>query len=190
MGGRGVWSMTAASSPMPPAGYTRYEMDVIGGRTVGEILDEAEGYGSITYEGDRHGKNLERDLFAHAALYLDGREFTVLKEKTSSQDNVAGGTNVDLMMHNGVYWEIKSPVAKGESSDPLHFVERNLEDAERNFRDDPRTERRQTRVIFNCFHTPVDDSLIDSRIERELARHRNIREVLVIHKDGSVKPLP
>lgn len=163
----------------------------IGERTVGEILDEAVENGSITYEVDRTSKNVRNDLFAHAALYLDGREFTVLKERTSTVDGVKGGSNVDLLMTDGAYWEVKSPTSKGnKGDDPLHFVEGALENAEHNFRNHPLTEREQTRVVFNCHSTTVPDELIENRVRDELTRHPNIREVLIVHKDGSVNPLP
>lgn len=186
MGGRGARSASSLTivnrsvTYAPPAGR-------IGDRQVGDILDEAVEAGAILYEKPRTSKDMARDLFAHAALYLDGRRFTVLAERTSDQDGKKGGTNVDLLMHDGVYWEVKSPISDGRGKDPLRFVQRRMEEAEHDFQDDPRTKREHTRLVLNSAYTSVPDSAIRERLVAELDGHPNIKEVLFVKKDGSLE---
>lgn len=170
-------------------GPSRYEFDEIGNSFVGLVLNETVESGAVVYETPRASKNLHRDLFAHAALYLDGRSFTVLAETTSSVTGERGGTNVDLLMSDGLYWEVKSPTSDGVGKDPTRFVQRRLESAIHNFRDDPRAAGSDVRVVFNARHTPVADGLIRDRIARELPGHPSVAEVLLVRKDGAVEPL-
>lgn len=143
------------------------------------LIEAAIEEGAIVYEKPLDDKSLVKDFFAHAALYRDGWEFSVIKESREHK-------NIDLMLNDGTYWEIKSPVATGKGKDPLQFVEKRLQEARHQFRSHPETDESETRVVFNCKYTSVSDNEIAKRIRKEM-REQGVLEVVQVRKDGTVK---
>ena len=178
-------------------GMAPYEGDRIGGRTVESILDEAEANGGIVYEKPRSEHSGKRtgghDLFAHAALYEDGWRFTVLRELSNrditDEMRAEGKTqNVDLVMRNGIFWEVKSPDNEGRGKKPRRFVKDNIDEARHQFRNHIGTSESDTRIVFNSRFTTVDDDLIAIELGRLVGRN-GVAEIVHVRKDGKVIPI-
>lgn len=180
-----------------PAGgpYSPHELDMIGGRTVGEVLDEAEVSGAITYVKPRSKLRREdegsRDLFAHAALYQAGwRGFSVLDERnarnTPAEEWTQYKKSIDLVRMNGEYWEVKSPTAQNPGT-RLRAVERKLWEAQEQFAGHPSTNVSQTRVVLNGRYINATDKAISRKIDVEMGFRTSIVEVAQIRKDGTIE---
>ena len=79
---------------------------------------------------------------------------------------------------------MKSPDSKGAGKDQTRFVEKNLRDAKRQLARSEDADRDVT-VVFNGRYTPIEDSAISRRIDREMAKH-DIGSVIQVMKDGSI----
>lgn len=112
------------------------------------------------------------------SLVGNGRTVKVL-------DEIEGQRNIDLLI-DGKYWEVKSPIADGTSKDPLKFVQNNLEKALKQFDEHPIANRQETRVVFNCKYTSVDEAAIAERIEIEMDKRPDFLEVAMIKRNGDV----
>lgn len=171
-----------------------HENELIGNRTVGSILDEAERRNAIDYDKPRSGLRREdegsRDLFAHAALYLAGwRGFTVLGERNSSntpkEEWKRYKKSIDLKTSDGAYWEIKSP-PPGKNPGSTRAVERSFRRAADQFAGHPIGHGQPRRVVFNGRYLKASDASIRERILKEM-RLQGIDEVVQIRKDGSIR---
>jgi len=183
MGGRGASSATSELRINVPTVSVKLSSIPMDESRVDEILDYAVAEGAIVYEKDRNEKNMKRDLFAHAALYRHGWEFTVLGETTEHR-------NIDLLrMDNGEYWEIKSPDNDGGGNKPLRFVEGAFSEAKDQFRNHPDAPTNSVRVVFNTHSTLVSDDEIKAEIQRQLSLKKNgvINSVIIVHKDGTIE---
>lgn len=180
-----------------PAGgpYSPHELDMIGDRTVGEILDEAEARGAITYVKPRSKLRREdegsRDLFAHAALYQAGwRDFSVLDERnarnTPAEEWAQYKKSIDLLRMNGEYWEVKSPDAKDPGA-KLRAVERALAQAEEQFAGHPVASLDQTRVVLSGRYINATDNAISSKIDAEMSFRKNIVVVAQVLRSGEIE---
>lgn len=197
MGGRGSLSMTAADGLMPGAGKTRYDLQMISGRKVIDVINEAVENGAIIYQKPlkRFLTNEEegKDLFAHAALYLDGWKFEVPMERNSENSSKEEWAkyrkSIDIIRtDNGEYWEIKSPPAGGEWNN-TRAVERGFINAIAQFEGHPVAHSRPRRVVFNGRHLNASDDEISKRIDKEMRLH-GIHEVVQVRKDGSLQYHP
>lgn len=187
-GRMGLWRLPPIKEYGDVSGKTRANMQSLDDlKYLDPVIDVAVEYGYIKYskplESFKSIDNERRDLFAHAALASKGYRVDVVEE-------VEGEKNIDILI-DGVYWEIKSPDADGKTSkDPLKFVQNNIESAYDQFKEHPVADKSETRVVFNCRYTPVDEELIAKRIEREMVKRPDIKEVLMVTKDGDVVRFP
>ena len=152
------------------------------------LLGQAQANGRIYYEKTlddfKKAKADEKDLYAHAALLVDGREIIARAERNRDNEK-----SVDLLM-DGEYWEVKSPTADGTAANSLGFVEKNLKKAKRQFRDDPSTDNAPTRVVFNCRYSAVSDDAIESEIREKMhLKNVGVSEVIMVCKDGSLREI-
>lgn len=143
------------------------------------LIEAAIEEGAIVYEPRRNEEQLQRDFFAHAALYRDGWRFTVLTE-------IQGQSNIDLLLVNGEYWEVKSPTSSGNAKNRLGFVDSNLRTAHNQFRGHGVANEQDAKVVFNNHYTDVDDAEVINEIKKRMPK-RNIAEVVFIKKDGTIK---
>jgi len=167
---------------------------MIGDRTVGEVLDEAEASGAITYVKPRSKLRREdegsRDLFAHAALYQAGwRDFSVLDERnarnTQAEEWAQYKKSIDLVRMNGEYWEVKSP-PPGKNPDSTRAVERGFRRAEDQFVGHPVAHGQPRRIVFNGRYLKASDTKNATRIAKEM-RLQGIDEVVQVKKDGTTE---
>lgn len=186
----------ARAAMVGPAGgpYSPHELDMIGSRTVGEVLDEAEASGAITYVKPRSKLRREdegsRDLFAHAALYQAGwRGFSVLDERnarnTPAEEWAQYKKSIDLVRMNGEYWEIKSP-PPGKNPESTRAVERSFRRAEDQFAGHPIAYGQPRKIVFNGRYIKAPDAKIKERIVKEM-HLQGIDEVVQIRKDGTTE---
>ena len=175
MGGWGARSEIQSLRVYTMEKYASLELD---DHIVDAILDQAVENGSIVYVKPRDSKNMENDLFAHAALYLAGWRFTVHRESE-------GHKNIDFIKRNGEYWEVKSPTADGTSKDPTKFVQERLREARHQYRSHPHADEAHVRVVFNTKHTLVPDDVIEARLRSE-AERQGIESVVMVNKRGEL----
>lgn len=151
-------------------------------KQVNRILDKAVKTGQIVYNKPRNSfvkKEEINELYAHAMLVKNGYKVTVRAETAP-----VGKSNIDLLV-NGQLAEVKSPVARGEGSHPLRFIDDNLRHAHHQFAKAD-VAASETCVVFNGAFTPVDDALISKTIKQR-APERGIDEVIQILKNGGIQ---
>ena len=188
MGGRGAYSSTYAERYRVPTISIKWSKMPMEEADVSSILDIAVDEGAIVYEKSRESKDLVRDLFAHAALYRDGWEFTVLKERNSKNTPKDEWENykksIDIIKANGQYWEIKSP-PEGETPGNTRSIERAFSNAIEQFAGHPDAHGGPVRVVFNGLYVNATDKEISQRIVKEMAL-QGVDEVVQVKKDGTL----
>lgn len=152
------------------------------------LLGQAQANGQIHYEKTlddfKKAKADEKDLFAHAALLVDGRKVIARAERNRDNEK-----SVDLLI-DGEYWEVKSPTADGTAANSLGFVEKNLKKARHQFRDDPSTDDAPVRVVFNCRYSTVSDDAIEAEIREKMhLKNVGVSEVVMVCKDGRLREI-
>lgn len=172
--------------------HSSHELDMIGGRTVGDILDAADKT-TIDFQKPRSKLRREnegdRDLFAYAALCEAGwRGMRVLperNEKNADREEYARyPKSIDMVLANGEYWELKSPPT-GSNPESMRFVERNLRRAIDQFEKHPIAHEQPVRVVFNGRYIKISDMRIAAEIKTEM-QMLGVSEVIQVRKDGSI----
>ncbi|MBQ9059060.1 MAG: hypothetical protein IJ125_07745 [Atopobiaceae bacterium] len=122
-----------------------------------------------------------KDLFVHDSLQAAG--FSIIPHRTIQEGGI---TNRDISIGNSI-WEIKSPEAQPNSysKDELKFVQRRVQRARHQFRDEGISD---VRIVFNNYYTGFygkDETRVYTRFRDEVAK-QGIADALFITKKGIV----